>query len=216
MDSSRHNHPPATIKDYSIGAVWSVKDYDYIQKKYANIRAAKANRKIDDEDDETHIKLICEFERFLVRKLLDQTAYDERYNKYVEPIQIEYKEDLVTNQGLARMASLITGESTRIYTHYAAGIGNRPENRADTALNLEISRVSLVTTGYATAAGSSIKFSGTFPTGAPTSLVAEGGVFDTAVAGNMLFRTVYSTPLIHTRFETIFTLTQTIVFSTVS
>jgi hypothetical protein len=111
---------------------------------------------------------------------------------------------------------LVTGESDHYFSHFASGCSTIPESRGDTKLRDENARVSLFNSGYQTSSGTSMKFSGFFPTGIESCVVTEGGVFDNFQGGNMLFRTVYTNPLTHTQYETVYTLTQVILTSSIS
>lgn len=177
--------------DVGYGAVWSKSDAQYA------LRSIKRDRY-----DETL--------RLLERKLNDQTAFDERVNRLMEPLEVTKKEDLVVNVGLTRIAELLTGESTTSFTHFASGTGTTAESSGQTALVTELARVSMVTSGDRFATGTSAKFAGFFDSSTSSGVIAEGGVFDAASSGTMLFRTKYSSTLTHTQDNTVYTLTETI------
>ena len=190
--SARANISPTFYgHDVGVGAVWSKEDADYA------FRSIKRDRY-----DETF--------RLLERAFNDQTSFDQRINKHLEPLQVTYKVDLVVNAGLTRIAQLCTGESTSSFTHFAAGTGTGSESASDTALGTELGRVSMVTQGDRFSTGTSMKFAGFFDTSISSGTVAEGGMFDASSSGTMLFRSKYSSTLTHTSGSTVFTLQETV------
>jgi hypothetical protein len=72
-------------------------------------------------------------------------------------------------------------------------------------------RVSLNTDGFAEPAGSSMNFAGKMPYTAPTVIMSEAGVFDSAIGSIRFFRTGFPSEQrsSHTQFQTFFTVSQT-------
>jgi hypothetical protein len=148
------------------------------------------------------------FENKLMRYYNDQSTD-------IEPIIIgEPKTDLVVNNGLIRIAQLVVGKSNAVFNSYASGTGTSVERASDSGLSNENWRVSLLTSGYAEAMGTTMRFAGKFPTTMPGATITEGGVFDTGAAfsGTMLFRTLYpsSSFAVHIEGRDFVTLTQSI------
>ena len=157
-----------------------------------------------------------QYEERINRANNDQTAYDDHANKYIEPLESSCEDDLLVTTGLSKLAQLITGESERYFSHFASGTSTVLESRDDTILRAENARVSLFDSGYQTATGGHLKYAGFFYSSIPSAIITEGGVFDEADGGNMLFRTVYNTPLNHIQYETVYTLTQSILTTSIT
>jgi hypothetical protein len=186
------------LSDLGCAALWSAEDANWISRQFQLIRV---NR-----DKERAVK----FEHLLKRRDEGQTAIaDDGFR--VEPLTLSFKWDLLTNNGLARIAELATADSTQYFSHFAAGTDDSDEKKGDFTLGEEVARVDIFNSGYQTGAGTSMRFAGFFNTGFETNTIAEGGVFDDEDAGTMLFRTRYSVPLNHVQYSTVFTLTQTII-----
>lgn len=150
------------------------------------------------------------FNERLDRFLNDQTAYDDLHHKHLEPIQVRRKHDLVVTTGMQRIAKLVTGKTTTSFTHMACGTGTNAESSGDTSLQSETQRI-VCTDRFDS--GTSIKFAGLFPSSTPSGNISEFGIFDSASAGNMLVRTVFTPAISHVQDSTIFALTQVIAQS---
>ena len=182
------------------GAIWDANDHVFVQNLYAKIRAAVAMR-----DRAQTIKLTESLDQRLERIHNDQTV-----EKEFEPLTVAFSKNKIVNDGLVRIAELTTntlGINTGLaisgsgyFTHFAIGTGTNAVSASDFALQQEISRVSMATDGFMTAAGSIMRFGGYFSPSVPSSTISEGGVTDDPTAGYFLFRTVYplSQPLVHT------------------
>jgi len=121
-----------------------------------------------------------------------------------------FTKNKIVNDGLVRIAELTTnslGINTGLavsgsgyFTHFAIGTGTNAVSASDFGLQQEISRVSMATDGFMTAAGSIMRFGGYFSPSVQSAVITEGGVTDDPTAGFFLFRTVYpiSQPLVHT------------------
>jgi len=130
-----------------------------------------------------------------------------------EPAQVTYKEDLVVNVGLTRLAQLMTGKSTTSFTHFVSGTGSTAEAAGLTISDVtESTRVSMATSGDRYDSGTSAKFVGFFPSTSPNATITTGCAADSATpsAGTILFYTKYSSSLVHTNGTTIYVLQQTI------
>lgn len=147
------------------------------------------------------------FNARLDRFLNDQTSYDDLHHRHLEPLQVRIKHDLVVTTGMQHIAKLVTGKTTTSFTHMACGTGTNPESSGDTSLQSETQRI-VCTDRFDS--GTSIKFAGLFPSSTPTGNISEFGIFDSAAAGNMLVRTVFTPAIGHVQDSTIFSLTQVI------
>lgn len=150
------------------------------------------------------------FNQRLDRILNDQTAYDDRAKRHLEPLQVVKKVDLVTTVGLQRLARLATGKTSNSFTHIACGTGTNAENAGDTALQTEVRRIAC---SDRFDSGTSMKFSGFFDSTTATGNYTEFGLFDAASSGNLFSRTVFSPAISHVNGSTVFTLTQVVAQS---
>lgn len=179
------------LKDYGIGALWDAHDGDIILKNLQRRGYAES------------------FDQKLLRAYNDKTVNFKEELK-AEPLHIVFKEDLVVNAGLQRIAQLIVGESTTSFTHMASGTGTAGETADDQALAAENARVSLSTSGYRVSQGVYVKMGGFFPKSTATANVRESGSFDGPSGGVMLYRTLYDDVIGHTQNVTVYTITQVI------
>jgi hypothetical protein len=174
--------------DVNRAAVFDVRDAEYVRRQLHNDCFDGFNERLD-------------------RALNDQTAYDDRTHRHLEPLQVRKKVDLVVTVGLQRLAKLATGKTTASFTHIACGTGTNAESAGDTALQTEVRRISCTDRFDS---GTSMKFSGFFDSTTATGSYAEFGLFDAASSGNMFSRTVFSPAIAHTQNSTVFTLTQVV------
>jgi hypothetical protein len=132
---------------------------------------------------------------------LERVYNDQTVEKEFEPLVIGVSRNKVTNDGLVRIAELVTGtvglnsgfgNSSGYFTHFACGSGTNPVSASDYQLQAEVSRVGLADSGFQTAAGSIMRFGGFYPPSTPGPVtINEGAVFDDPNSGIMLFRTVF-------------------------
>jgi hypothetical protein len=174
--------------DINRAAVFAKEDGEYIKRQLYQDRFDSFNERLD-------------------RVLNDQTAYDDRVHRHLEPLQVRKKIDLVVTVGLQRLAKLATGKTTTSFTHIAVGTGTNSETAGDTTLQTEVKRIA-VTDRFDS--GTSMKFSGFFDSTTATGNYTEFGLFDDASSGNMFSRTVFSPAISHTLNDTVFTLTQVV------
>lgn len=130
--------------------------------------------------------------------------------KLVTPI----KHDMVTNEGVNFLARLGTGEvQGRWFNTYAVGTGNTLELPNDSRLISEVSpRADLRLDGMSQATGDGMVFQALFPPLFPSADIYEAAVFNQAVGGEPLFRTVFDeeTKIIHVSEQDQFTPAQTV------
>jgi hypothetical protein len=181
--------------DYSYGSVWQSADEKYV---------CKLLRQRNPELMEKRISKIWDDHRAI---------YDKKYARMFEPVSVTYKEDLVVNEGLTRLAQLATGQSSTSFTHFVSGTGSTAEGAGRTIADVvESARVSMSTSGDRYATGTSMKFAGFFPSTSPTATITQGAAADNATpsAGTILFYTKYGSGLSHTAGTTFYVLQQTI------
>ena len=100
--------------------------------------------------------------------------------------------NLVTNAGLAYIASRIKGDSGPI-SHMAVGTGTTAQAVTDTTLETETARVALDSTTIVTTnvTDDSVRYTATFGPGVGTGAITEAGLFDVGTAGIVKCRTVF-------------------------
>jgi hypothetical protein len=172
-------------------ASWDLDSLSYIQKIFMKIRHATAAK------DFWNVKLYADsFSDKLDRLWNDQTIEDPEF----EPFHVGKSSNKCVNDGLVRIAELVTGSvglnsgfgaSNGFFTHFAAGSGSNPTSASDYQLQSEVARVGLASDGFQTAAGSIMRFGGFYAPSIASCTVNEGAVFDDPNQGTMLFRTVY-------------------------
>jgi hypothetical protein len=149
----------------------------------------------------------------LERRFNDQTCHFERSGHLFEPVTVTPKKyDMVVLTGMSAISEMITNRRTRGFTYYRSGVGTKQESASDTALQQEHHTLQVTTDGFAEPAGSSAKFAGKFPYTAFSATISEAGLFDQAIGGVMLFRTVFPSEqrIVHEQYNTFFTLSQTV------
>ena|SRR5688500_15086900 len=204
--------------DIAIAALWDISDSQRMDRELYRVRQGILHPDT--------------FEHKLLRYYNDQTVYfDSENTRLFEPLELtdpydnetttfnpiaqtDPKHDLVTNSGLVAIAQLVTGKRTNYFTFFAAGTGTAIERPSDVRLSAETLRVSMPSTGYVDAVGTTMKFAAKFPPFMNTATITEGAVFDLCNpnSGVMLFRTVYSqgAKVEHIQNRTFFSLLQTI------
>lgn len=185
-----------THDDIAVATLWDKRDEEGIDKLLAKVRVGDVHPN--------------SFEEKLQRYHNDQTLPRE-----FEPLeQTPPKHDLVVNSGLTRIAQLVTGKSSTIFSHFASGTGIATERPADYRLASENYRVAMLSSGFMEAVGIAMKFVGKFPSSLSSATITEGGVFDASAinAGTLLFRTLYpsSSRFQHIQNRTFYSLMQTI------
>jgi hypothetical protein len=195
----------AVLKDVNFAAKWDLTDYEYCWK---TARKMQALNDAGSEYDDKLIELQEHEELKLIRMLDGQYVQDIPTDP--KPTQAAIKIDVVTNQGLVRVVSVLTNKTTQRFTHYASGDGQRVATSADTKLLNEKFRISMGTDGFITAAGTVARYGAVFIPSAPSHTIAEAGVVDSATPGSGTFlnRTLYlgAQRIVHTIFEDFYTL----------
>ena len=179
-DDSALNHV-----DEALVASWNLSDKPFIQHNYFKqistlSLAYRKNHNADVKADRD--ALVEQFKTRLKRRYNDQTVYDfKAKNRYFEPEKVGFKKDRVLNDGMQRIAELVTQESDRTFTHFAAGIGNDDTYPNTSQLQQEVIRVDMtppIAKGFFTASGTTINSAGYFDEAVPTFPVVEIGVVD--------------------------------------
>lgn len=185
IDRTRSSSRGLAQCDLGYNVLFDPKDHDKLFKYFQYIKLAR-------QQGDTHLKneLIQYYEQFLAREYQDKTTC---YEFIPEPHKVGYRCDRVVFSGLERIADLVTGQQSLFFNYYAVGTGPSPVLPADTVLDFEQARVSIVETGFAESKGSSMVFAGSFPTTLPSMSVTETGIFDRKEDPSTMFlRTVYT------------------------
>lgn len=98
--------------------------------------------------------------------------------------------NLITTAGFTKLALLSSAFTLSQFAYCAIGTGNTAANVADTTLQTEVARSTIITPTNPTAL--SIKFSFTFAAGTGTGAITESGLLSASSAGTMLNRQVFS------------------------
>jgi hypothetical protein len=154
---------------------WDTSDYEYVKRIYGTIKLLDKLHEFEEKRAE-----IARFEHILDRAANDQTAYDERHNRRVQPMEIIEKKDRITNSGRTRAAELIAGEAGNRFDFAAVGTSQVPVSDSDSGLFAEVNRINLRLSGYASASGAIIKHSALWTPGLQSNTYWEFAPVDRA------------------------------------
>ncbi len=115
----------------------------------------------------------------------------------------------IVTTGKNDIASLITG-SGAVITHMGVGTGTTGVVAGDTALETEVDRNALVTSG-GVASTNTVEFESVWNAGDGTGALTEAGLFSASTGGTMLARTVFS--VVNKSASDILTITWTVTVS---
>lgn len=186
---------------------WDSSDYEYVKKIYSTIKFLDKMQEFDEKRAE-----IARFENLLGRANNDQSAFDTKSNKRVEPFSIIEKKDRITNSGRTRAAELIAGEAGNRFDYAAIGTSQLPVSDSDSGLFAEVNRINLRLSGYASASGAIIKHSALWTPGLPSNTYWEFAPVDRAAFNvlQMIWARVVFAPtkgLVHVQNVDFFTIT---------
>lgn len=127
-----------------------------------------------------------------VNEMLKATGHltVQRINSVGEVVESRDIPNLVVAVGKNFIASRMVGTTLGAMSHMAIGSDQTAAAGANTALGVELGRVTL-TGGGGTASSNSITYVATFPAGTGTGDVKEAGIFNSASGGTMLCRTTF-------------------------
>lgn len=166
------------IEEIGIFDVNTVAIYDAIDRSLV----LKYFRKIAYEADTIRrSKLIDNYQTHIYRRMNDHLIpHDVRFPEIIDPPGVQI--DRVVFDGLERQAQLVTGKSTKYFSHYALGAGvnvtSATVKPGETAVDDEIGRFPLTSHGFADAKGSSIAFGCIADITVPTTLITNTAVTD--------------------------------------
>jgi hypothetical protein len=212
-----YNHQSAPTEDRDVlitddnySAIWDPRDLSTVQKKFALVRYNF------ERGDHAKVKEIWEdgIEKKMDR--MDNGQYVQDTPEDPKPLEVNKKRDLLTNDGMGLLASIIIGNVLQRPSHYASGNGTAIATVGDSGLQSERARIALATDGFAVAAGTTIRYGAIFIPTFPSHVIAESGVANASTGGRFLNRTVYPTPrLTHTHLADFYTLAITVSLTAV-
>jgi hypothetical protein len=136
-------------------------------------------------------KTIEEYDYFVNRAFLDQTAYDYKTKRGFDPYHVARKIDLMTRDGMDRHNHIVVNESRSYFTIAGIGMGLNEAKLSDQGLENEIIRIPISTTGSISALGDSIRVFVIFPNGIKSGLYSEHAVYDSLIGGVCWYRVKY-------------------------
>ena len=196
--------------DLNLAAAWDLRDYNHVKKQFQEMQIAS-----DYDDEEEVHRLSIAYEEKIIRKYNDQTLVDTPDDP--APTDVSLMPDVITNQGMGRLVSIIIGKTQERFLHYATGQGTSVATIGDFKLQDEKFRISMATDGFRTAAGTVARYGAVIIPSAPSHTVSESGVVTTAVGGTFLNRTLYPAAqrVSHTIFENFFSVSIALYLSSV-
>jgi hypothetical protein len=203
--------------DRTIGACWQNGfAQDWFNKRMAEIQQLNFSSSRNKHRNKLKQKLINSLENKLIRIWNDQTCYDDTAHRHIEPYQVIVEIDRITNDGIGRIAELVTGESTGYFGWYAYGEGTTAPRLSDFQLEFERARVPIITRGYRSASGTIVKHGASFSKTFPNANVTESTVSDMPTNipdQSILFRVVFPVPLPHEVNRDVISLAHALFFS---
>jgi len=188
---------------------WSLKDEDDIRKDHLRIQAGTLN-------PETFLDR-------LQRCYNDQTVWLDKSRKYLEPMKVGFKKDLIVVEGLIRFAEYASGKSNKLFTVYLAGTGDSDVSSKDFELEKEEVRLDIIDNGGYIQSRGSVNYWGLmFPREIQTiddPPIKETGIVDDLdpTKDQMLLRTVLpdGDEIEHSANEDVFSLNHVVYNSSV-
>ena len=128
------------LQDVNYAAAWEKCDYLFVKKLFAKIQVA------EDYGDLGKVRELTEkYETKLRRRYNGQYVQDTPSDP--APTDVAVKNDVITNQGMGRLVSIIIGKTNDRFLHYASGAGTSVATIGDTKLQDEKFRISMATDG---------------------------------------------------------------------
>lgn len=125
--------------------------------------------------------------KLVVKGRVRLTIRDAKTGEVIE--ERPWRENLVTNAGIAWFIALIHGDAPAPLTHEAVGSGTTPAAAGDTALEMEIGRVAF-TDSYTTS--TTVSFVTFFSSSDCAGTWNETGLFTAASGGTLVARNILS------------------------
>ena len=113
----------------------------------------------------------------------------ELFDKEGTLLETQEVKNVVVNNCLNYIESLMKDATATAMSHMAIGSDNTAAAAGNTALGTELGRVALTST---TVTSNSVAYVGDFPAGTGTGAVVEAGILNASSGGTLLCRTVFS------------------------
>lgn len=159
-------------------ASWDLSDYLYVKELFAKARRIRS----------ISTEIYNRFERIY---------NDQTVPNCFEPLEVVKGGNRIVNDGLVRIAEMVTGTSPPLWTHIAIGTGGNKVSASDSFLQTELARVALGTDGFQSPAGSVMRYGGFYAPSVASGTIYESATFDDPTSGTMFYRTVYPNPITH-------------------
>lgn len=114
-----------------------------------------------------------------------------------EPLQVQYKRDKVTMEGMEIFNRNIMLQATISLSYMAVGSGAAQTYANQQALQSEVARANMLSDGFMNAEGLFLMWDNVFDILVPSFACSEIGVFDSAVGGTMAARAVLGQAVNH-------------------
>jgi len=120
-----------------------------------------------------------------------------RGTKMFEPIDVQYKKDKVTMEGMEIFNRNIMLQSQILLNWMAVGSGGSITYANQQALQSEVARADMTSDGFMNAEGLFLMWENIFDTLVPSFSCSEVGVFDVESGGTMAARAILGAPVAH-------------------
>src|SRR5438034_8977988 len=118
----------STVQRHGIGfcASWQTDDLSYVIKLFSKIRHATKDK------DFYQVKFLTEgFNDRLEKAWNDHHRVIDENGDLFEPMEVDKSTNRVVNDGLVRIAELVTGSNNALWTHLAVGSGGNKVSMSD-------------------------------------------------------------------------------------
>lgn len=177
------------VSDYEKGSLWDKSDYNDMSLIIKKIQRGNKCDKI--------LNL-----RYL-ENILDR-YYNDHKNLQFQPIGVCFAKNIVTIDGLVMLTELMAGSAFDVPLFLASGTGTAETDENQETLANENARNSVIDEGWRLSDGNSVKMGSRFDPNTASASITEFGSFDQMTGGNMEWRVLLDTPLVHTQGSTFY------------
>lgn len=183
--------PSSDIEGEDLPAIWHLEDASNIRKHF--FLKTTLLKKLDSKGTyNKRIQIINEYNNKLLKVWDDHrnvlvNEHTEPFN-YFQPYDVEKWKNMVTFQGLSRMAKFCTGQSTEYFTYVEIGTGLALEKPMDNKLVEPLARMNVQDLGWFEPSGNTIQTGTMFAENTPSGVISEAAAFDKAVGGTTWWR----------------------------
>lgn len=184
-------------------SLWDARDLPNVEKWQEKIRVTHNEQ------------LILDFYSLLDKKWNDHNNLD------IEPLELSRKDDVVTYRGIGKMCRLVTNQNILTFEYVAVGTGAPADTNPmpfDQGLITEEAKVPVAENGFFEAAGTSLRYAGTFGEGLGSDSFNESLLRthpNTSDTGNetLCIASFFDNPISHTQGNTGFSAAGSIEFN---